>query len=248
MCSLHTLFHILLLFIQTYFDHPAIQHRFVLPIAVGIAYLKQHEDLLAFSWTVNANYPISREALQAAVQRFAADVVEKEWPEVKKQGFYGNENIPCVLTHLEGIACLEAIRSCVSSFSNTRAIVAALVKDFPLVVGSPDFEGEVSVEEKQLESEDSLDEFLSSMADDVFMDAEELARRNSNPRLNGNKYKARRESKEQRRLRKAIHRPEWRAENLRKIQPPTKEEFRLLQTVNRTNINPNVAAECGSEP
>lgn len=248
MSSLHTLFHILLLFIQTYFDRPAIQHRFVLPIAVGIAYLKQHEELLAFSWTVNANYPVSRETLQAAVQRFAEDVVEKEWPEVKKQGFYGNESIPCVLTHLEGIACLEAVRSCISSFSDTRSIVAALVKDFPLVVGPPDFEGEVSVEEKQLESEDSLDEFLSSMADDVFMDAEELARRNSNPRLNGNKYKARRESKEQRRLRKAVHRPEWRAENLRKVQPPTKEEFRLLQTVNRTNINPNVAAGCGSEP
>ena len=247
MCSLHTLFHILLLFIQTYFDHPTLQHRFVLPISVGIAYLKQHADLLAFSWSVNANYPISREVLQAAIRRFSEDVVKKEWADIKKQGFYGNESIPCVLTHLEGIVCLKEVQTSISSFSDTPSIVAALVKDFPLVVESPVFEGEALGEDKQSESEDSLDEFMSSMADDVFMDADELARRNSNPRVNANKYKARRESKEQRRLRKAVHRPEWRAENLRKIQPPTKEEFRLLQTVNRTNINPNVAVWGGRE-
>ena len=247
MCSLHTLFHILILFIQTYFDHPALQYRFVLPISVGIAYIKQHSDLLDYSWNVNANYPVSREALQVAIQRFAEDVVKKEWSDIKKQGFYGNESIPSVLTHMDGILCLQEVRSSISSFSDTSTIIATLVGNFPIVVVSPVFEGEASVEEKQSESDDSLDEFMLSMADDVFMDAEELARRNCNPRLNSNKYKARREMKEQRRQKKAIHRPEWRAENLRRIQPPTKEEFRLLQTVNRTNINPNVRFHFGSE-
>lgn len=239
MCSLQLLFRLLRLFIRCYFDFPSRQHRFVFPIAVAISYLKFHPSLLDFTWNVHANYPVSRDALETEIRRFADDVVTKEWSGIKKQGFYGNEAIPCVLTHLEGIVCLKEVRDGIASLSDTSAIIGTLVRAFPFDEGSPVFE-DAGDEEKQWESDDSLQEFLSSMADDVFMDKAELERCNSDSRTKTDKYKARRATREQKRLRKTVHQPEWSAQNLRKVQPPTKEEFRLLQRVNRTNINPKV--------
>ena len=96
---------------------------------------------------------------------------------------------------------------------------------------------------------DSIDEYMRLMADDIFMDKEEMERLNNNSRC----FHAVQKSQRRHAMRKrqgTVRKPVWRAQNFRRSFvsidsllediPPTKDEFRLLQKVNRTNINNSV--------
>lgn len=75
--------------------------------------------------------------------------------------------------------------------------------------------GSGSVEEKDPEdvaSDDSVDEFMKTMADDIFMDREELERRNSAPCLRRIEKSRRRQ---QNKKTQPVKKPTWRAQNFR---------------------------------
>lgn len=98
------------------------------------------------------------------------------------------------------------------------------------------------------ESDSSSDDFLSMINGDIFSDNKtDSSEREANRmkkhfrRLQGRKMKS---------LRQEVKQPQWRAQRFRSRRllfnsfveaiPPTKDEFKLLQEVNRTNINNSV--------
>ena len=66
---------------------------------------------------------------------------------------------------------------------------------------------------EDVSSDDSVDEFMKTMADDIFMDHEELERRNRAANLRHPKRSHRRPKKTQ-----AVKKPMWRAQNFRSRQ------------------------------
>lgn len=66
---------------------------------------------------------------------------------------------------------------------------------------------------EDVSSDDSVDEFMKTMADDIFMDHEELERRNHAANLRHPKRSHRRPKKTQ-----AVKKPMWRAQNFRSRQ------------------------------
>ena len=183
---------------------------------------------------------------------------------VKFLSGYNTASVPYVLTYLQGVQCLQSIRvwmmipndlqDTLTEEATTPSLIihqllAPIVSLLPLWTSST--EDTISSVLQDESDTDSIDEYMRLMADDIFMDKEELERVNNNPRS----FHAVQKSQRRRAMRKrqrSVRKPVWRAQNFRSTRysidslledvPPTKEEFRLLQKVNRTNINNSVTS------
>ena len=152
---------------------------------------------------------------------------------IKRIASYSPSSVPYCLTYCQGVSCLQKI--CVGtretshaqdSITDERTTLSLLQQLLAPVLEVTQMAGAAqqsvsdcesstsSAEEKTIEdvsSEDSVDEFMKTMADDIFMDHEELERRNQAASLRHPKRSHRRRPRKKQLAKK----PTWRAQNFR---------------------------------
>lgn len=205
---------------------------FFFPVAVGLHYVATHLDLFM--------KPQSFIALTRPFLNCVETLEDASLETIKRIASYSPSSVPYCLTYCQGVSCLQTI--CVGSgeashaqdsiiderttavllrqllapvsevmdFSNHMTDVTThSVSDEDVSSGSGSIENEL----QESFSDDSVDEFMKTMADDIFMDREELERRNNTPSLRRIE-KSRRRQRNKKKT-QSVKKPMWRAQNFR---------------------------------